>query len=172
MGKALREEKGEDLRGEKLNREWRENILGRKKEEKGHDLRGGKRPWGGRGGKDRKARSSQGGKRPLRSQGALLREERGKGSQHGKVANDLREEKREDLEGPSAGKGGKGSQQGQGEKILGRKREKISRGKGERISTGGKDLGKAKERGKGSQQGRRGKHLREKKGEDLGGKRP
>ena len=43
MGKALREEKGEDLRGEKAlggkggNREWRENILGRKKEENGYE---------------------------------------------------------------------------------------------------------------------------------------
>ena len=68
----------------------------------------------------------------------------------------------EDLKGPSGGKGGKGSQQGHGEKI----------------STGGKDLGEAKgeglrgKGGKGSQQGKGGKHLREEKGEDLGGKRP
>ena len=76
MGKALREEKGEDLRGEKAlggkggkgsQQGMGENILGRKKEEKGYDLRGGgggKGLGGERGGKDRKARRSQGGKRP------------------------------------------------------------------------------------------------------------
>ena len=51
------------------------------------------------------------------------------------------------------GKGGKGSKQGKGEKILGRKKEKILGGEGERISTGGKDLG-------------------EEKGEDLRGEKP
>ena len=57
-------------------------------------------------------------------------------------------------------------------------------GKGERISTKGKDLGEDKgedlrggkalggKGGKGSQQGKGAKDLREEKGEDLGGKTP
>ena len=80
------------------------------------------------------------------------------------------------------GKGGKGSQQGQGDKILGRKREKISGGSGEGISTGGKKLGEKKGRshrggkafggmGKGSQQGKGGKDLREER-EKIWGQRP
>ena len=61
-------------------------------------------------------------------------------------------------------------------------KEKISGGKGERISTGGKDLGEEKgedltggekalggKGGKGSQQGKVAKDLREEKGEDLRG---
>ena len=56
-------------------------------------------------------------------------------------------EKGEDLKSHWGGKGGKGSQQdreGQGEKILGRKRGEDLGGKGERILTGGKDLGEEK----------------------------
>ena len=62
-----------------------------------------------------------------------------------------REEKGEDLRGEKAlgGKGGKGSQQGEGENILARKREKIRGRKGLRA-----------ERGKGSQQRKGGKNLR------------
>ena len=57
------------------------------------------------------------------------------------MGEDLREEKREDLMGGGerrGERGGKGSQQGQGDKILGR------RSRGEGISTGGKDLGEEK----------------------------
>ena len=55
MGKDLREEKGEGLRGERGERG--EKHL---REEKGDDLRGEK-ALGGKGGKDRKARRSHGG---------------------------------------------------------------------------------------------------------------
>ena len=53
--------------------------------------------------------------------------ERGNGSQQGKMAKDLREEKGEDLRGGKAlgGKGGKGSEQGKGGKDLREEREKI-----------------------------------------------
>ena len=56
-----------------------------------------------------------------------LRGERGNGSQQGKVAKDLREEKGEDVRGGKAlgGKGGKGSEQGKGGKDLREEREKI-----------------------------------------------
>ena len=57
-----------------------------------------------------------------------------------------------------------------GEDLREEKREDLRGGKGLKISGGGKGL--RGEGGKGSQQGKRGKHLREEKGEDLGGKRP
>ena len=62
---------------------------------------------------------------------------------------DLREEKGEDLRGEKGGNGGKDLNRERGGKILGRKREKISGGKGLRG-----------ERGKGSQQRKGGKDLR------------
>ena len=86
-----------------------------------------------------------------------LRGKGGKGSQQGKVAKDLREEKGEDL------RGGKG----------------LRRERGERISTGRGILGRKRklrvrkglrgERGNGSQQGEVAKDLREEKAEDLRG---
>ena len=102
--------------------------------------------------------------------GKGLRGEGGKGSQQGKGATYFWEEKGEDLKRPLKGKGGERISTGKGRKDPGRKREKISGGKGERISTGGKDVGEEKglggKGGKGSQQGKRGKHLREEKEED------
>ena len=69
--------------------------------------------WGGKG-KNSEGERALGGKR-------------GDGSQHGKMAKDLREEKGEDLRGGKAlgGKGGKGSEQGKGGKDLREEREKI-----------------------------------------------
>ena len=69
MEKDLREEKGEDLRGEKAlgGKGVKGSQQGKRgkhlREERGDDLRGGK-ALGGKWGKDRKARRSQGGERP------------------------------------------------------------------------------------------------------------
>ena len=56
-----------------------------------------------------------------------FRGKRGNGSQQGKVAKDVREEKGEDFKGGKAlgGKGGKGFEQGKGGKDLREERKKI-----------------------------------------------
>ena len=70
MGKALREEKGEDLRGEKAlggkgEKGSQHKMAGKHlREEKGGK---GKRPWGGKGGKGSKSEKISAGETALRS---------------------------------------------------------------------------------------------------------
>ena len=64
-------------------------------------ISGAKRPWEGKGGKDLNRERILGRKRKLRGRKGL-RGERGNGSQQGKAAKDLREEKGEDLRGGKA----------------------------------------------------------------------
>ena len=96
-----------------------------------------------------------------------LESPRGKRISTGKGGKDLSEEKGEDLRGKAlGGKGGKDLNREWWQKILGRKREKIS---------GGEDLGGKGLRGERGERistpKKRGKDLREEKGECLARKR-
>ena len=141
-GKILREEKGQDLggerKGERISTGKGSKILGRKREK----ISGGERPMGGKGEKilGRKGcKRSQGG-------GKGLRGERGGRISTGKGGEDLREEKGEDLRGGKGLRGERGGKDlnregGGGGKNLKSKKisgwEKGLRGdRGERISIG------------------------------------